>query len=133
MSIDVSWLSDSKFRIVTENGFELSADAENKYAPCPTEILLSALGSCSATDVVLGLQKQGVKLEQLTNKVSYTLTSQAPKLYESINLHFSVKGEVVTKSQIRTAAQDAINKYCHVCLMLQSQINISCSVEIING
>lgn len=130
MSMEISWLKDCQFDIVTENGFKISADAENKAAPCPTEILLSALGSCSATDVVLELQKQGVDLEKLSIKISYTLTEQSPRLYETVNLHLMVKSKLVTKLQIKTAAQNAINKYSHVCLMLQPKIDITYSVEI---
>lgn len=133
MSINISWLKGSHFKIITENGFELSADADNNEAPCPTEILLSALGSCSATDVVSNLQEKGFKMEQLSNKVSYTLTEDSPKLFETVNLHFIVKAVDITKSQVMTAAQNAIKKYCHVCLMLHPKITISCSAEIING
>jgi putative redox protein len=133
MSITVSWLKESQFKIITEKGFELSVDSENKYAPCPTEILLSALGSCSATDVVVDLQEQGVKLEQLSNEMSYTLTKQSPRLYKTVNLHFLVKGDGVTESQINSAIQKAIKKNCHVCLMLQPKIAISYSIEIIRG
>jgi len=131
MSICVSWLKDCQFKVATSNGFEIQADADNKAAPCPTEILLSALGSCSATDVVMGLQEQGVKIESFKSELTYTLTTTEPQLYESVNLHFTVKAVDVNEDQIASAAHQAINKYCHVCLMLQPKINISFSIEII--
>jgi putative redox protein len=130
MSIDVTWLQDCQFEITTEKGFKFRADADNEHAPCPTEILLSALGSCSATDVVLELQKQGVEVIQLTNKLTYTLTQQSPRLYDTANLHFIAKAAAVTEQQVLAAAADAIEKYCHVCLMLQPKIAISCSAEV---
>jgi len=130
MSIRVSWLKDCQFKITTSNGFEIQADADNKAAPCPTEILLSALGSCSATDVVMGLQEQGIELESFNSTLSYTLTTTEPQLYESVNLHFTVKATDVSENQIASAANQAINKYCHVCLMLQPNINITFSIEI---
>ncbi len=130
MSICVSWLKDCQFKVTTSNGFEIQADADNKAAPCPTEILLSALGSCSATDVVMGLQEQGVELASFNSTLSYTLTTTEPQLYESVNLHFTVKATDVSENQIASAANQAINKYCHVCLMLQPKINITFSIEI---
>ncbi len=131
MSIRVSWLKDCQFKITTSNGFEIHADADNKAAPCPTEILLSALGSCSATDVVMGLQESGVEIELFNSELTYTLTQSSPELYKSVNLHFTVKAKKVSEQQIASAATDAINKYCHVCLMLQPKINITFSIKII--
>lgn len=130
MTINVNWVKDCQFEITTEKGFKINADADSEIAPCPTEILLSALGSCSATDVVMGLQEQGVEVESLNNKITYTLTEQEPQLYKTANLHFTVKATLVSEKQVKTAAENAINKYCHVCLMLKPAIDISYSVEV---
>ena len=132
MSIKVNWKKDCQFNVVTEKGFELTVDADSEIAPCPTELLLSALGSCSATDVVMGLQQQGVEVQGLTNTVTYTLTEQEPRLYKSANLHFTVTAKNVSEEKIKTAADNAIQKYCHVCLMLQPAIALSYTVSMIN-
>ena len=130
MAIQIEWQKDCQFNITTGKGFQFEADADNESAPCPTEILLSALGSCSATDVVMGLQEQGVEIESLCNTVSYTLTEQEPQLYKTANLHFTVKAKSITEQQIKDAAENAIGKYCHVCLMLKPAIEITYSFEI---
>ncbi|WP_339671269.1 OsmC family protein [Dasania marina] len=130
MSIDVSWQKDCQFTVTTEKGFTLAVDADAETAPCPTELLLSALGSCSATDVVMGLQEQGVEVQALTNTVTYTLTEQEPCLYKTANLHFTVTANNVSEAQLKTAAENAITKYCHVCLMLKPAIDVSYSIEI---
>lgn len=131
MSITVSWQNNVAFSVLTENGHELTIDADSTTAPCPTEILLSALGSCSATDVVLFYQENQHRLERLTNVVSYELTDDEPRLYKSVNLHFIIEGADVDVKQIDEAISAAINKYCHVCLMLQPAINISYTTELI--
>lgn len=131
MSIDVIWQESSRFRVVSESGFEFHVDADNQSAPCPTEVLLAALGACSATDVVAQLQEQGVELKALRNQVRYTLTDTSPQLYETATLHFTVTAREVTRIQVDQAARNAIEKYCHVCLMLQPRIKISHSVDII--
>ncbi|MGF1682169.1 OsmC family protein [Photobacterium minamisatsumaniensis] len=131
MAISVSWVEDCQFNVVTEDKFEFTVDADGKKAPCPTEILLSALGSCSATDVVMGLQEQGVVLKHLENKLTYTLTESSPRLYESVNLHFIVEAENVTEAQVSAAAKNALEKYCHVCLMLQPKITVTHTVAIV--
>lgn len=133
MVISVSWLDNCQFNVVTEDKFEFTIDADGKQAPCPTEILLSALGSCSATDVVMGLQEQGVVLKHLENKLTYTLTEDSPRLYKTVNLHFIVEADNVSAAQVSAAAKGALEKYCHVCLMLQPKINVTHSVEIVGG
>ncbi len=91
MSINVKWGGECQFSVTTEGGFNFNVDATSKTAPCPTEILLSALGSCSATDVVLILQEQGIEIQSLENSVTHTLTDDEPRLYKSANLHFVVQ------------------------------------------
>jgi len=133
MSININWQGDCQFKVTTSGGFTIAVDAENTQAPCPTELLLSALGSCSATDVALYVQDKGINLESLNNQVTYTLTDSEPRLYESANLHFTVKGQGITASDVELAARNAITQYCHVCLMLQPAIRITHSVEVIDS
>lgn len=129
MSINVKWNGDCRFKVTTEGGFSFDVDATSKQAPCPTEVLLSALGSCSATDVVLILQEQGFEVTGLENNVTFSLTDSEPRLYKSANLHFVVDGSGFSEADILGAAQEAVAKHCHVCLMLSPTIEITCSVE----
>lgn len=131
MTIDVSWQGDLRFNAVTEDGFEVFIDSDGRSAPCPTEILLAALGSCSATDVVAYFKDLDIELKGLTNCLTYELTESEPRLYKSVNLHFSIEGENVSKALAQAAVEDAINKYCHVCLMLKPSINNTYTIEIV--
>ncbi|WP_425387600.1 OsmC family protein [Endozoicomonas ascidiicola] len=94
-------------------------------------MLLAALGSCSATDVVYALKEQEVEIRRFCNEVTFQLTDSSPRLYKSVNLHFIVEAAGVTKEQILQAAKDAVNKYCHVCLMLQPNIHITYTCDVI--
>ena len=131
MSFNISWQGDFRFKVVTESGFEVSVDSDSRSAPCPTEILLTALGSCSATDVVAYFKDRTIELKSLTNCLTYELTESEPRLYKSVNLHFFIESEDVSEALAQAAVEDAINKYCHVCLMLKPSINITYSIEII--
>ncbi len=133
MSLNVEWQGDCQFKVTTNGGFIVNVDAESNVAPCPTELLLSALGSCSATDVVLYFQDKAAGLDSLNNHVTYTLTESEPRLYESVNLHFTARGKGVTEADLDVAVRNAISKYCHVCLMLQPAMKITHSVEIIDN
>ncbi|MCF9080268.1 OsmC family protein [Vibrio parahaemolyticus] len=130
MSIKVKWDGDCRFKVSTQGGFTFDVDATSNQAPCPTEVLLSALGSCSATDVVLLLQERGFEIKSLENQISFTLTESEPRLYKSANLHFVASGIGFVESDILQAATEAVEKHCHVCLMLAPTINITCSAEV---
>lgn len=131
MGVTIQWQKESQFKVISSGGASFLVDAQNRQAPCPTEVLLGALGSCCATDVVMHFMERGVALHNLSNRVTYTLTEEEPRLYKSAHLHFSVAAEAVTVSEIEAAAGEALEKYCHVCLMLQPKIQITCSAEVI--
>ena len=130
MSINVNWKEKCQFTVVTSGGFTLDIDSESKSAPCPTEILLSALGSCSATDVALYFEDNNLELKKLTNELTYELTDTEPRLYKSVNLHFSIEATNVSGHQVEMAIKDAITKYCHVCLMLKPAMTITHSLDL---
>ena len=130
MNVNINWLGDLKFSATTTDGLSVLIDSDRNTAPCPTEILLSALGSCSATDVALYFQDKNLPLTKLTNELTYTLTDAEPHLYKSVNLHFTVAGQGITSADIVSAAEIAINKYCHVCLMLQPSITVTFTTAI---
>ncbi len=130
MSINIKWDEECRFKVLTEGGFTFNVDATSEKAPCPTEVLLSALGSCSATDVVLLLQEQGFEVKGLENTLTFALTESEPRLYKSANLHFIVSGVGFQESDILRAAQEAVGKHCHVCLMLSPTNDITYSAEV---
>lgn len=131
MSIEVNWQGELQFQASNGQGHSLSIDADSQTAQCPTEVLLSALGSCSATDVLLGIQEAGARVTRFSNHLTYELTDQEPRLYRSVNLHFIIEGSEITNAQIEEAARNALDKYCHVCLMLQPKMTLTYSYEIV--
>ncbi|WP_286237550.1 OsmC family protein [Neptuniibacter halophilus] len=133
MSIQVKWNGDCRFKVTTEQGFSFDIDSTSEQAPCPTEVLLSALGGCSATDVVLILQEQGFEVTGLENSVTFTLTETEPRLYQSANLHFVVEGRGFSAADVLVAAREAVAKHCHVCLMLSPAMDITCTAAFLEA
>src|ERR1700751_1667028 len=64
---DVRWIGEQKFVATSPSGhtITLDSDSQSNKAPTPMELLLMALGACSATDVVLILEKKRQKLQAL--------------------------------------------------------------------
>ncbi|MCZ8486891.1 OsmC family protein [Vibrio lentus] len=85
--------------------FNFDIDANSNQAPCPTEVLLSALGACSATGCGFDPSREGFEISGLENNVTHTLTDEEPRLYKSANLHFQYKSRGISESDILTAAR----------------------------
>src|ERR1700681_3772191 len=63
----VRWAGEQKFLAMSPSGHAMAMDSdrESNKAPGPMELLLMALGACTATDVVVVLRKKRKKLESL--------------------------------------------------------------------
>ena len=63
----VRWIGKQQFVAVSPSGHALALDADraSNTAPSPMELLLMALGACTATDIVIILEKKRQKLQSL--------------------------------------------------------------------
>jgi len=96
-----------------------------------TELLLIAVGKCSAVDVVNILKKQRVDLKSLRVVVSGEVSKDYPKHYEKIHVNYVVSGDGVTREKVEKAVHLSHEKYCTVSLSLSEKCNVTTSVEIV--
>ncbi len=96
-----------------------------------TELLLIAVGKCSALHVVEILKKQRVDLKSLRVVVSGEITKDYPKHYEKIHMKFFVSGDGVTKEKVEKAVHLSHEKYCTVSLSLTEKCDLTTSVEVL--
>ena len=96
-----------------------------------TELLLIAVGKCSAVDVVNILKKQRMDLKSLRVAVSGEITKDYPKHYEKIHCKYIVSGEGVTKEKVEKAVHLSHQKYCTVSLSLSEKCDVTTSVEVV--
>src|SRR6266571_1242138 len=90
----------------------------------------SAAATCTASDVVIILQKQRVKLEGLDVTVRGTRCETEPRRYTAIAFHFAVRGEGADDVKVRRAVDLSLEKYCSVVASLAPDIAISYDVAI---
>lgn len=97
----------------------------------PMELVLMALGSCSALDFVTILTKQRQTIKDLTIKVSGQRRQESPRIFTAIHIHFELHGEI-DRVKAQKAAELAVKKYCSVHDMLAAGgIDITYDFEII--
>jgi putative redox protein len=105
-------------------------DGDTKIATSPVELLLLAAGTCTASDVVLILQKQRVKLRGLEVAVEGTRREEEPRRYTAIHFRFTVTGEGADETKARRAIDLSLQKYCSVVASLASDIPITYDLTV---
>jgi putative redox protein len=110
---------DFGFEIKDENGHILHTDSsiENgggNYGFRPMQLVLSALGSCSAIDMVSILKKQKQPVEEFKIRIEGEREKdKIPSLWESIKVLFTLQGNIdIQKAE--KAATLSMEKYCSV-------------------
>ncbi|MGM0545407.1 MAG: OsmC family protein [Bacteroidota bacterium] len=96
----------------------------------PMELMLVSVASCSAVDVVEILKKQRQPLKNIQISVSGERPeSGAPRPYKSIDLHFTLYGNL-EESKVARAIKLAVEDYCSARATLSDDVEISHSFEI---
>ena len=99
----------------------------------PMQMLLAALGGCSAIDVINILKKQKQKLDDIKITVSGEREKDAiPSLYTEVHAHFKLYGEI-DKEKANKAVSLSVEKYCSVVKTLEKTATVTYSFEVING
>ena len=95
----------------------------------PTELLLSALASCSAMDVVNILRKQRQPLEKLSIRIDGERADAVPAPFVKIELKFFAEG-AVDDHKLQRAVQLAVEKYCSVRVTLDPKVEITWTAKL---
>jgi len=130
----VKWVEGEKFLAGTPSGHAISMDAdrETNLAPGPMEMLLVALGGCTASDVVSILRKKRQKLEALEVVVSGERAAEPPRVWTKLEIVYRLHGHLDEKA-VRDAIELSEGKYCSVAAMLRKTANIHFRYEIFPG
>jgi len=128
----VKWIGEERFETVTPSGHTVGFDSDRKSnaGPGPMEMLLAALGSCTATDVVVILAKKRQTLEALEVVVSGERAAEPPRVWTKIDVVYRLKG-ILEEKAVRDAIDLSESKYCSVAAMLRKTAEISIRYEIL--
>ena len=128
----VKWIGQEKFHAVSFSGHAVPLDSDRKSntAPGPMELLLVALGACTATDVVVLLEKKRQKLESLEVIVSGERATEPPTVWVKLEIVYKLRGQLEEKA-VRDAIELSENKYCCVAAMLRKTAPIAFRYEIL--
>lgn len=96
----------------------------------PMQLLLAAVGGCSAIDVILILKKQKQIIESFEIEVDGERKKiEDYSLFKDICLHFKIKGQV-DLDKAEHAVKLSIEKYCSVSKTLEPTAKITYKVTV---
>jgi putative redox protein len=125
----VNWTDNERFvgAATSRHAIVIDAGAE-KTANSPMELVLLALCSCTASDVVGILRKKREPFTGLEVRAAGDRTDGYPAVYTSIHLTYIVRGQVSKKS-MEDAVRLSKEKYCSVSAMLEKTAKITYTIE----
>jgi len=110
----------------------LDTNHERASAATPMELLLIALGSCTAVDVVSILRKKREQVTDYRVEVSGTRRDEYPRAYTHMHVHHILRGRNLSEKAVAQAIELSETKYCSVAATLRPGVEIVSSYEIIN-
>ncbi len=108
-----------------------SQDEENGIGMSPSQLLLVALGGCTAYDVVNILGKKRQQLTSLEVTVTGEQEPNPPWPYRKIHLHYEVRGKELREKAVHDAIEISEKKYCSVAATLRGIAEITYDYTII--
>ena len=105
-------------------------DGDGTVATTPVEMLLVAAATCSASDVVLILQKQRVALRAFDVALRGTRRAEQPRRYTALHFVFTISGDAVDETKARRAIDLSLEKYCSVVASLAPDIHVTYDVAL---
>ncbi len=127
----VKWIDEQKFVATSPSGHAVTIDSdrESNKAPGPMELLLMALGACTATDVVIVLEKKRQKLQSLEVICSGERATEPPAVWTKLEIVYRLRGKL-DDAAVKHAIQLSEDKYCSVAAMLRKTATLSWRYEI---
>ncbi|OYT62432.1 osmotically inducible protein OsmC [Thermoplasmatales archaeon ex4484_30] len=103
----------------------------SEAAPRPMELLLIALGSCTASDVASILRKKRVDLTSFEVSIKGERSKEHPKVFTKIFIEYIFQGNNLQKEHLERAIELSQNKYCPISSMLRKAVEIKYSYRVI--
>ena len=129
----VRFVSEDLFVGTTPSGHAmvLDSDSQRSTAPSPVELLLVALGACTAPDVVSILSKKRQHVTSYVVEVSGERRDEYPRRYTTMKVHHILTGRSISPKAVAHAIELSETKYCSVAASLRPTVEILSSFEII--
>ena len=109
----------------------IETDTERASAATPMELLLIALGGCTAVDVESILKKKRERVSDYRVEVRGFRREEHPRAYTRIEVRHIVRGRGIKERSVAEAVELSETKYCSVAATLRPGVEMVTSYEVI--
>jgi putative redox protein len=130
MRIELSGTPDFRFKAKSGNGYAFDIGASKSIGGDesgfrPMELVLAALASCAAIDVVNILKKSRVDFTSMDIEVNGDRKDATPAPFTNIEVTYRIHGKDVDRAKAERAVSLALEKYCSVSASLDPNIKVT--------
>ena len=136
LTVSMSYLKDQEFEFKNNSNNSLIVDMydENfKKNHSPMELLLSALTSCAAVEIVSMIKNRRRDFKDLKAITTGIRAKNPPRFFKSINIEYQIYSSDLTKEEARRFISLSIEKYCSVGATLRNDTIINHTFKIIRN
>ena len=134
VNVSMSYLNDEKFQVLNESGNKLTIDMyekDKKENLSPMELLLSAVTTCAAVEIVSMIKKRRRDFRDLKAESSGIRADTHPMYYKKINIKYIIYSKDLQDSEADRFITLALTKYCSVGSSIRKDTEVIHSFEII--
>lgn len=109
----------------------IETNSARASAATPMELLLLALGGCTAVDVISILRKKRERVTDYRVEVRGARRAEHPRAYTRIEVRHVVRGHKVSERAVASAIELSETKYCSVAATLRPGVELVTSYEVV--
>jgi putative redox protein len=130
--VNIAWVGKKTFVGTDSTNHSVVISSVEDGVGCkPSELLLMALGSCTAYDVVGILEKKRYVLDDVQVQVTGEQDADPPWQFRRIHVHYRVMGQNLRDEDVRKAIELSEEKYCSVAATLRHGAEITVDYEVV--
>jgi putative redox protein len=130
VDVKLNWTGGKAFTATNGTGCQIVMDGRKEAGPSPMDLLLQALGGCSAIDIVVIMDKVRTPLSRFEMTIEGVRNETDPKYYTAAVLRFDVWGEGINPDKLNRAINLSIFKYCSVYHSLRTDLRLRAEYRI---
>ena len=139
MKATIKWVDGAMFVAEAGSGHAIVVDGPpdiggRNLGARPMELMLMGVGACSSVDVVNILKRGRQQVLGCEARVEATRVDAVPAVFETIHLHFVVRGRELDAAKVKRAVELSAEKYCSASIMLgKAGVKITHDYEVVDA
>ena len=133
MKSTLKYISEKQWEATNDSGNTVSIDMldpEEKNSQSPMQLVLSAVASCAAVDIVSMIKKRRKTFMDLSAETTANRAENHPRKFTDIHVQYKITSPDLTEKEAERIVGLAVSSYCSVASSLDPAIKLTHGFEI---